>query len=147
MRRLWMLNNCEINSIRRFNRRYVLALGVLNKKIFNTDLNWPQSRVLMEIGLNKKIKPIEISCNLNMDKSYTSRLIKQLIQKDLINKTPSNSDLRSVEITLTTLGKKVYKELNKQSNLRIRELIQKLSDKEQQEILNNVKKLDQLLFR
>lgn len=49
-----MLNNKEIDIIRKFNRQYVIALGVLNKKIFKTDLSWPEGEFLRK--LLKKMK-------------------------------------------------------------------------------------------
>lgn len=140
-----MLNNQEIAAIRQFNRQYVLTLGILNKRIFKTDLNWPQGRVLMEIGLNSQITPIQIAMNLNLDKSYTSRLIKQLVKKNLVVKIPSAIDRRSVEISLTERGKKVFAEVNRCSNVQINELVSQLSTPEQHDFVNHIKGLNQLL--
>lgn len=146
VKELDVLNNQEIAAIRQFNRQYVLTLGILNKKIFETDLNWPQSRILMEIGLNSQITPIQIAMNLNLDKSYTSRLIKQLVKKDLVVKIPSAIDRRSVEISLTERGKKVFAGVNRCSNAQINELVSQLSTPEQQDFVNHIKSLNQLLF-
>lgn len=81
-----MLNHKEINIIRKFNRQYVIALGVLNKKIFKTDLSWPEGRILEEIAEEDDITPIQIVHKLQVDKGYTSRIISQLEKKMLIEK-------------------------------------------------------------
>lgn len=141
-----MLSNQEISLIRQFNRQYVLALGVLNKKIFNTNLSWPEGRILEEIGKQQPIKPIEIASFLHIDKSYTSRIIKKLTKMELVIKLPSPSDARSVQLTLTNKGQEVFYQIDQRSTTQIQDFISSLSTNEQQQFFNDIQQINHLLF-
>ncbi|MCF1783475.1 MarR family transcriptional regulator [Lactobacillus mulieris] len=141
-----MLNHKEINIIRKFNRQYVIALGVLNKKIFKTDLSWPEGRILEEIAEEDDITPIQIVHKLKVDKGYTSRIISQLEKKMLIEKIPDLQDRRSIKLVLTAKGLEAYKSIDMRSNDQINNLIEDLSDNQQIELFESIERVNQLLF-
>ncbi|KRL63833.1 MarR family winged helix-turn-helix transcriptional regulator [Lactobacillus psittaci] len=141
-----MLNNKEINIIRKFNRQYVIALGVLNKKIFKTDLSWPEGRILEEIAEEAEITPIQIVNKLKIDKGYTSRIISQLEKKKLIEKIPDSQDRRSIKLVLTDKGLEAYKSIDIRSNDQINNLIENLPDSQQIEFFESIKHANRLLF-
>lgn len=141
-----MLNHSEISSIRTFNRDYTKLLGIMNKKVLNTPLSWTEGRVLLEISFNNEKTPIEIAHNLDLDKSYTSRILKRFEKHDLIYKSPSTTDSRSVELHLTPTGQALVKELDDRSNQQIKDLLQDLNESEQTEFYQAMKTLDKLLF-
>lgn len=141
-----MLNNKEIDIIRKFNLQYVLALGVLNKKIFKTDLSWPEGRILEKIAEEDEITPIQIVHKLKIDKGYTSRVISQLEKKRLIEKIPDSKDRRSIKLVLTDKGCEAYKSIDIRSNDQINNLIENLSDNQQIEFYESIRHANQLLF-
>lgn len=141
-----MLNNEEIKLIRHFNRKYVLALGVLNKQIFNTDLSWPEGRILEEIGNKQPIKPISIASSLKIDKSYTSRIINKLVKKELVTKQPSLKDARSIQLMLTDKGQKVFLNIDQRSTAQIQEFISDLTPAEQRQFFDCIQTINHLLF-
>lgn len=141
-----MLSNQEINLIRQFNRQYVLGLGVLNKKIFNTNLSWPEGRILEEIGKHQPVMPITIANFLKTDKSYVSRIIKQLVKKDLVEKKPSPFDGRSVLLCLTNQGQEMFKLVDQRSTTQIQNFISSLSSDEQHQFFTYIQQINHLLF-
>lgn len=141
-----MLSQEEISSIRNFNRDYTKLLGIMNKKVLDTPLSWTEGRVLLEISFNNDKTPIAVASNLGLDKSYTSRIIKQFEKNNLINKSPSSTDSRSIELSLTSDGESLVKELNKRSDQQIDDLLSNLSSSEQQEFYQAMTVLDNLLF-
>ena len=141
-----MLNKSEISSIRNFNRDYTKLLGIMNKKVLNTPLSWTEGRVLLEISFNNDKTPIEVATNLDLDKSYTSRILNRFEKKGLISKSPSATDSRSVELSLTTEGQKIVKELDDRSDQQIKDLLADLSSTEQQQFFQSMATLDKLLF-
>lgn len=141
-----MLNQSEISAIRNFNRDYTKLLGIMNKKVLNTPLSWTEGRVLLEISFNNDKTPIEVANNLELDKSYTSRILKRFEKNGLISKSPSATDSRSVELSLTADGQKLVKELDDRSNQQIKDLLTDLSTAEQKQFYQAMATLDNLLF-
>ena len=141
-----MLNKSEISSIRNFNRDYTKLLGIMNKKVLNTPLSWTEGRVLLEISFNNDKTPIEVATNLDLDKSYTSRILNRFEKNGLISKSPSATDSRSVELSLTTEGQKMVKELDDRSDQQIKDSLADLSPTEQQQFCQSMATLDKLLF-
>lgn len=142
----YLSNKSEISSIRNFNRDYTKLLGIMNKKVLNTPFSWTEGRVLLEISFNNDKTPIEVATNLDLDKSYTSRILNRFEKKGLISKSPSATDSRSVELSLTTEGQKMVKELDDRSDQQIKDLLADLSSTEQQQFFQSMATLDKLLF-
>jgi Transcriptional regulators len=142
-----MLSLKKINEIRSFNRTYTDKLGLLNKQVFNTELTFPESRVLLEIGQFKNLTPMEVSKNLDMDASYTSRLINKLVRLKLVIKKPSPTDARSKILLLTTSGQELFNQIDEDSNKQIKELMIKLSDLEQETLYQSLTTAYDILFK
>ena len=142
-----MLTTEQINQIRSFNRQYVVKLGILTKPTYATDLSWAERRIMIEIGLNHLTTPMAISKKLTIDKSYTSRLINHLVKKELIIKSPSPTDSRSVELNFTEKGIQTFKDINDESNLQVKEMIQKLNSDQQEEFFKCITTAKNLLFK
>lgn len=141
-----MLDHSEILAIRNFNRDYTKLLGILNRKVLDTPLSWTEGRVLLEISFNNDKTPIEVASNLQLDKSYTSRILNRFEKHGLISKSPSLIDSRSIELHLTTTGKALVKELDDRSDQQIKDLLSDLSADQQKEFYQAMTVLDKLLF-
>jgi DNA-binding MarR family transcriptional regulator len=142
-----MLTEEQINRIRAFNRHYTQVLGVLNKRTFDTNLTWPEGRILLEVGINHLATPMAVANQLQLDKSYASRIIKRLTDKGLIAKRPSPTDSRSINISLTDQGWHVFDDINQKSNLLIEGLISDLSAKEQDQYWKSIMTINRLIFK
>ncbi|WP_125568823.1 MarR family winged helix-turn-helix transcriptional regulator [Companilactobacillus insicii] len=139
-----MLSKKEINLIRQFNRRYTNTLGLLNKRVFNTELSFPEARVLMSIGDNNT--PMAIATTLNLDASYTSRIIKKLTKLNYIEKSTSTIDARSKNISLTKDGISLLAKIDADSNVQIQKLIQNLSNQNQFKLYQAFETINNILF-
>ncbi|WP_373842566.1 MarR family winged helix-turn-helix transcriptional regulator [Limosilactobacillus sp.] len=142
-----MLTEEQINRIRAFNRHYTQVLGVLNKRTFDTNLTWPEGRILLEVGINHLATPMAVANRLQLDKSYASRIIKRLTDKGLIAKRPSPTDSRSINISLTDQGWHVFDDINQKSNLLIEGLISDLSAKKQDQYWKSIMTINRLIFK
>lgn len=142
-----MLDQQQIEQIRSFNRQYTEVLGVFDSKIFGTNLSWTEARIIIEIGVNHRQTPMVLSKQLNIDKSYVSRILNRLVKDGLLVKSRSAQDSRSVQVTFTAEGQKVFDQINQQSNLQIMHLIAKLDRQEQLEFLKSIKTVNRLLFQ
>ncbi|MGI1803120.1 MarR family winged helix-turn-helix transcriptional regulator [Limosilactobacillus reuteri] len=141
-----MLTDHQIEEIRQFNRRYTRVLGVLNKKVFDTDLTWPEGRILIEVGLNHIKNPMTLAKELKLDKSYASRTINKLVKRGILEKYSSPNDLRSVELKLTPYGQEVFNDINQRSNYLMKEVLATLNEEQQTEFLKSIESINRLLF-
>ena len=87
-----------------------------------------------------------IANNLQMDKSYTSRIINNLVKKDIVTKRPSPEDKRSVQIQLTDHGTQVFNEVNENSNKQVNNLLDHLSASQKEKYFNDIMEINQLIF-
>ncbi|AKP68294.1 MarR family winged helix-turn-helix transcriptional regulator [Companilactobacillus ginsenosidimutans] len=142
-----MLSLKEIATIRSFNRRYTTVLGLLNKQVFDTTLSFTEARVMQKIAEISNITPKNIATSLNLDPSYTSRILKKLNKLGLIIITQSTIDARSKILTLSSNGKKQVKVLDDDSNIQIQDLIAKLNADEQQRLYQSFSTIQKLLFK
>lgn len=141
-----MLSTQQINMMRQFNRQYTQALGILNKHTFDMDLTYPEGRVLIEIADQAPVTPMTLSKRLGLDKSYISRIIKQLEKKGILSKERSKQDMRSVEVQLTAHGQEIFEQVNDRSNKQVAGLLAGLSADQQEKIFNDAMEMNMLLF-
>ena len=82
----------------------------------NYDLSYSQYCILMKIGVDGTSMS-ELAKNLGLDKSTLTRNINILINRDLVYKTQSQSDLRIYIVQLTSDGdlikQNLYQDLDK----------------------------------
>ncbi|PAK79774.1 MarR family winged helix-turn-helix transcriptional regulator [Lentilactobacillus parakefiri] len=136
----------QLATIRYLNREYTEVLGLLSKNVFDINLSWPESRILLTIK-SENLKTVnEVSVFLNIDKSYTSRLINHLLKKGLIDKTPSDKDRRSNILTLTSEGKLLCQKLDTESDDQIEKLLGSLDSHQKQQFYDAIITINQLLF-
>lgn len=121
------MKNTSIENIRSFNRFYTKHLGLFNKEILNTSCTLTESRILYEINERKNGIANEIANDLNIDRSYMSRILTKFIKSGWLIKTASSSDSRRQILTLTVKGQEILDEVNKQSDNQIQELLSDLS--------------------
>lgn len=127
-------NQKAIAQIRSFNRFYTHILGLLDRHILDSDFSLTEARVLLEISKSKNCKAHELADKLKIDRSYLSRMIKGFEAKKLITKTPSSTDSRFNDLTLTEKAREALEELNQLSDAQTLSLIEALSSAEINEV-------------
>ncbi|MCC5465429.1 MarR family winged helix-turn-helix transcriptional regulator [Pelosinus baikalensis] len=142
------VNDNIIADIRRFNRFYTNRLGVLDRHVLDTGYSLTEARVIIEIGIMEQCIANNLVDNLEIDRSYMSRIIAKLYKDGLLIKKKITLDHRTSLISLTSKGTALYKQLNEKSDEQIVRLVQGLSQKEIKEIHASMlliqKKLDRL---
>lgn len=116
----------SINKIRSFNRFYTNILGLLNQHILESKYSLTEVRVMLEISKINHCTANALASQLNIDRSYMSRIIKNLEKSELITKAQSKKDNRIKFITLTEKGSETINKLSKRSDKQITSLIQPL---------------------
>ncbi|KRK47108.1 hypothetical protein FC96_GL000730 [Secundilactobacillus kimchicus JCM 15530] len=137
----------QITTIRQFNREYVQLLGVLDRRVFDTELPFPEARILLMIFEQQSIRPIDVAAALSVDKGYVSRLIRQLEAKQFVKKVPSAQDGRSKLLQLTSAGVALAQQIDADSNAQITQLFDPLTVEDKKAALQAIKTLQQLLLK
>ena len=134
-----------IDKIRSFNRFYTNIIGLLDQHFLASPFSLTEGRVLYEICNTEDCSAKKIRESVAIDEGYLSRILDRFSKHGLIKKTPSSNDGRLRIILPTEKGRKEFSRLNENSNILISQLIQKLSDSECEELLNNLDHIRTLL--
>lgn len=136
-----------IDKIRSFNRFYTNIIGLLDRHFLDSPFSLTEGRVLYEICSTEDCSAKKIRENIEIDEGYLSRILDSFVKRGLIRKNPSSKDGRLRIIVPTEKGKKEFANLNNNSNMLISQLIEKLSQEEREDLLNNMEGIRELLNR
>ena len=134
-----------IDKIRGFNRFYTNVLGLLDQQFLDSPFSLTEGRVLYEICNTEECSAKKIREKILIDEGYLSRILDSFSKRGFIKKTPSQIDGRLRIIVPTEKGQMEFATLNQNSNHLISQLIEKLSDEERDELLNNMGRIRTLL--
>jgi DNA-binding MarR family transcriptional regulator len=134
-----------IEEIRAFNRYYTGLIGLLNDHLLDSEYSLAEVRILYEINTHQPVSASQIMSEMDIDKGYLSRVMKQFEKKRLISKQVSGEDARVTLVSLTPKGSKLFSELNAASNQQIESLIDKLTREEQQMLVEHMQAIRALL--
>ncbi|HDX9661195.1 MULTISPECIES: MarR family winged helix-turn-helix transcriptional regulator [Bacillus cereus group] len=123
-----------IYDIRQFNRFYTKVLGLFNNQILDTDYSLTETRILFEISERTECIANNLVQELNIDRSYMSRILRRFEKEGLIEKRSSIKDSRKNFLFLTKKGEELLDIIHIQSDEQINQLFNGLSDSEINEI-------------
>jgi DNA-binding MarR family transcriptional regulator len=98
------------------------------------DTTSTQCHILTELFRTGTIPMNELGSRLQLEKSWISRAVDTLVERELLAKEPNPEDGRSWLVTLTASGKRRAKELNARLNGYAVQLLSRLGAKEQQDV-------------
>ncbi|HTF20125.1 MAG TPA: helix-turn-helix domain-containing GNAT family N-acetyltransferase [Chryseolinea sp.] len=120
----------HIREIRSFNRFYTAHLGLLNKRLLQSDYSLGEVRILFEIARLNRVTARDLANFLLLDKGYVSRIISGFVRDGLAVSTASSRDKRLFEINLSAKGHRLLQTLQQRSDAQVAELIQHLDRSE-----------------
>jgi DNA-binding MarR family transcriptional regulator len=80
---------------------------LLDQQLLPYDVTSSQFKVLIIVAQFKADKPAELCRHLSLDSGSMTRMLDRLEQKQLIERTRSESDRRQVQLALTPAGKAI----------------------------------------
>jgi len=137
----------HVANIRAFNRFYTRVLGLLDKHILNSQYTLPEVRILYELATNENLTASDLIETLHIDKGYLSRIILDLRLKKLVQSKRSDRDARSLVLSLTKIGQREFKILNKSSDLQLASIVEKLTIAERNKLVRNMNEIVGLLSK
>src|SRR5579884_2768638 len=101
-----------VAAVRRFNRFYTRAIGVLERGYLGGPYTLTETRVLYEIAHGAPIAPKTIAAALGLDPGYLSRIVARFEADGLVGRERSFEDRRSLMLRLTPAGRARFAELD-----------------------------------
>jgi DNA-binding MarR family transcriptional regulator len=117
-----------------------LVMGVLTRLAAEHDLSLTQLRVLA-ILRGRRLRMTELADHLGLEKSTLSGLVDRAEQRGLVARTPSASDGRVIEVSLTTLGGVLAASGATRVREQLGETVARLTDAEQRRLESLLTKL------
>jgi DNA-binding MarR family transcriptional regulator len=79
--------------------------------------------ILTELGREPSMTLAQLARRLRLDKGWTSRAVDQLVDRGLVEKVGSDSDRRTIEISLTRAGQAEHRRLERILNGQVTRVI------------------------
>lgn len=116
----------NVRAIRQFNRFYTRQLGLLDAHLLHSPLSLGEARVLYEIATRDAPLASQITSELGLDAGYLSRIVSSFVRRGLVVRKKSESDSRQSPLNLTARGKKLFGELQRETNSQVASLLSRL---------------------
>jgi len=133
-----------VHDVRRFNRTVTEHIGVLHDHYLGRGLSLGQARLLWEIG-STGTELRTLRARLGLDSGYLTRLIGQLVDRDLVTVEPSPADRRSRVARLTSRGRAERSLLDERSDGLALGMLERLNEGEQAELTAAMRTVERLL--
>ena len=104
-----------VAAVRRFNRFYTRAIGVLDRGYLGTSYTLAEGRVLYEIANGEGITAKQIGQITGLDAGYLSRIVARLERDGIVARERSATDGRSALLRLTPHGQEVFAPFDRKS--------------------------------
>jgi DNA-binding MarR family transcriptional regulator len=135
----------SVAAVRRFNRFYTRAIGVLEKGYLGTPYTVAEGRVLYEIAKADGIAAKAVGEITGLDAGYLSRIVARLERDGVVARERSASDGRSALLRLTDHGAEVFAPFDQRSVVMVEGLIGALSMPQRDRLTGAMAEVERLL--
>lgn len=135
----------RINAVRTFNRFITRKIGALREGLLHSSFSLTESRIIFEIANCDHLTASDLTKQLGLDAGYLSRILARLEEQGIIKKVRSAEDGRQRILQLADEGEKAFELLNKRSDDEVAELLNELSDRDQQRLITAMETVHSLL--
>jgi DNA-binding MarR family transcriptional regulator/predicted N-acetyltransferase YhbS len=125
----------QIAAVRRFNRFYTQAIGVLHEGWLDSPFSLAEARVLYELSRLGTATATELIAALGLDAGYLSRILRAFEKRGLVSRKPSPKDRRQSLISLTARGSKAFAPLERKTMDDITAMLKGMPDRDQQRLI------------
>ncbi len=128
----------KVNEVRQYSRQLVRELDLVKGSYLDTGYTFSQCHVLFELSVHKSLNLLALAENLLIDKSNTSRTVKQLVELGLIRAERVPSDNRQKLFSLTAKGEKALRATLHLANKQVEDALGILSEEQQELVVQGI---------
>lgn len=137
--------NSRIAAIRRFNRFYTRQIGVLREGYLNSPFSLAEGRVLQQLFQRQDASANAIARDLDLDRGYLSRILRDFVKRGLVTTKRSASDGRRRLLALTSEGRQAFAVLDRRANEQIGAMLRALPSLDQSRLIAAAKIMENIL--
>jgi DNA-binding MarR family transcriptional regulator/N-acetylglutamate synthase-like GNAT family acetyltransferase len=137
--------NPRVDTVRRFNRFYTRAIGVLQEGWLGGPFSLTETRVLYELAHRERPTSTVVRNSLDLDAGYLSRILSSFEKRGLVEKIPSEDDGRQTLLALTAEGRQQFTPLEERTIQQVDGMLSKLSESEQRQLISAMHTIEQIL--
>ena len=137
----------RIGVVRQFNRFFTRQIGVLREGLLHSPYTLTEARILFELGHRDHLTASDLCRELGLDPGYLSRILARLEQQGLLEKVRPDNDGRQRLLQLTPQGSDAFALLDQRSRDEVAEMLNDLSDEEQQRLLKAMQTIESVLTK
>jgi DNA-binding MarR family transcriptional regulator/GNAT superfamily N-acetyltransferase len=134
-----------VAAVRRFNRFYTRAIGLLEKGYLGTSYTLAEGRVLYEIAKGDGVTAKAVGEITGLDAGYLSRIVSRLERDGAVARERSAADGRSALLRLTEHGQRVFAPFDQRSDALVEGMIGGLSQSDRARLTEAMKEVETLL--
>jgi DNA-binding MarR family transcriptional regulator/GNAT superfamily N-acetyltransferase len=134
----------RIAGMRQFNRFYTRQIGLLRQGLLETTYSLSEARVLYEIAQGETTAAV-LALGLGLDPAFLSRLLRRLVSRGLIARTPSATDRREAILALTEDGRAEFAMLDRRSQQHTAAQLAPLAETQQCRLVAAMRAIEELL--
>jgi len=134
-----------IQTVRRFNRFYTRQIGVLQEHLLQSQFSLTEVRVLYELAHGEQITAKDLCLDLGLDRGYVSRMLQKFEAQGWVSAKPSQRDRRSLFLSLTAKGKKIFEPLDRRSSDEVAAMLSRLTPHQQTKMLIAIRDIESAL--
>jgi DNA-binding MarR family transcriptional regulator len=106
-----------------------------------------QGGTILAIPLDGNLKMNELSATIGVDTSTMTRMIDQLVNRELVGRKTGEKDRRHVYIGLTEKGRKLHEELSRALDKFYQDSLEQIPDPERERIINSLVTVNNAISR
>jgi DNA-binding MarR family transcriptional regulator/GNAT superfamily N-acetyltransferase len=134
----------RIAGMRQFNRFYTRQIGLLRQGMLETPYSLSEARVIYEIA-QSETTAAALAQSLGLDPAFLSRLLRRLVSRGLVARTPSATDRREAILALTAEGHAEFEMLDRRSQQDTAAQLGPLTETEQCRVVTAMRAIEGLL--
>jgi DNA-binding MarR family transcriptional regulator/GNAT superfamily N-acetyltransferase len=138
------LSSDHVAGMRQFNRFYTRQIGLLRQGLLETPYSLSEARVLYEIAQGETTAAA-LAQGLGLDPAFLSRLLRRLVSRGLVARTPSATDRREAILALTEAGRAEFLMLDRRSQQDTAAQLAPLAETEQYRLVAAMRAIEALL--
>jgi DNA-binding MarR family transcriptional regulator/GNAT superfamily N-acetyltransferase len=135
----------RVDAVRRFNRFYTRAIGVLQEGWLDSGFSLTEARVLYELAHREKPTATLVGKSLELDAGYLSRILTAFEKRRLVAKAPSEEDARQSLLALTEAGRQQFAPLEARTIQQVGRMLERLSESQQRQLIGAMQTIEKLL--
>jgi DNA-binding MarR family transcriptional regulator/N-acetylglutamate synthase-like GNAT family acetyltransferase len=134
-----------ISAVRSFNRFYTRQIGLLDEHLLQSPFSFTEARVLFELAHREDLTAAELCKELDLDRGYLSRMLRDFEKQGLLKRGASKADARQSLLSLTSKGHEAFEPLDVRSREQVGGILGKLSPLRQKRLLGAMHSIEKEL--